>query len=608
LFLSFLSRGKKSADVKKMRRVNNARCRVSARLQAEHISPLRRTHHECIAARTVLGYKSCMRSSHPLLRAWYFPALLIFTLVWSNAPARDAAPRSPAQIFGELFHRVQTERLFADSKTFADATPRGVPAEILREYEAQKGAANFSLEDFVALHFNVPTAVTSHFQTTPREEVRAHIARLWPVLTRAPGGADEAGSLLPLSTSYVVPGGRFREIYYWDSYFTMLGLQASNRHDLVADMVENFAGLIDRYGHIPNGNRTYYLSRSQPPFFALMVELQAQQEGESALVKRLPQLQREYEFWMEGASNLPNGSVHRRVVRLADGSLLNRYWDDLATPRDESYLEDIETAKSSGRPVADVYRDLRASAESGWDFSSRWFADGKTLGSIRTTDIVPVDLNSLMYQLELTIAHACQVAKRQECQRDMRARAKTRKDVMVRLMWAGPLGAFVDYDWRNKRALGQVTVATTYPLFVGLATRQQAQRVARTIREKLLEPHGIATTTEDTGQQWDAPNGWAPHQWIAIDGLRRNGENKLAAKIANTWIAENARVYCRTGKLVEKYNIRDAGEGAGGEYPVQDGFGWTNGVLLKLLALYPEAGAKRYEFTESTCEAAPTLQ
>ena len=547
-----------------------------------------------------------MRAPDPRLRACAASALfVVLTLLWSNASALDVLPRPPAQLYGELFHRVQTERLFADSKTFADATPRGVPEEILREYEAQKGGANFSLKDFVALHFDVPVAVTSNFQTTPREEVRAHVERLWPVLTRAPSHSDEAGSLLPLSTRYVVPGGRFREMYYWDSYFTMLGLQASGHHDLVSDMVENFAGLIDRYGHIPNGSRTYYLSRSQPPFFALMVELQAQQDGDAALVKRLPQLEREYEFWMEGANNLARGSTHRRVVRLPDGSLLNRYWDDLAMPRDESYVEDIETAKLSGRPPADVYRDLRAAAESGWDFSSRWFADGKSLGSIRTTDIAPVDLNSLLYKLEITIARACQVAKRPECNRDMLAHAKARKTVMVRLMWAGTMDAFVDYDWRNQRKVEQVTAATTYPLFAGLATRQQAQRIARTIRDRLLQPHGLATTTEDTGQQWDAPNGWAPLQWIAIDGLRRSGEKSLAAKIATTWIAENGRVYCRTGKLVEKYNIRDAGEGAGGEYPVQDGFGWTNGVLLKLLTLYPEAASGRYEFTGDTC--APAL-
>jgi alpha,alpha-trehalase len=403
-----------------------------------------------------------------------------------------------------------------------------------------------------------------------------------------------------MTTRFVVPGGRFRELYYWDSYFTMVGLRTSGRDDLVADMVENFARLIDRYGHIPNGARSYQVSRSQPPFFAAMVEL----AGDRALLERLPQLEREHEFWMEGAGSLSRGQAYRRVVMLADGTVLNRYWDDLAIPRDESYLEDVETARSGSRPEAEMYRELRAAAESGWDFSSRWFADGKSLNTIHTTDFIPVDLNSLLYQLELTVARGCKAAKRAECTSQMTARAEARKNAMLKYLWDEKLGTFVDYDWRAGRKSAHVTAAAAFPLFVGLASRDQARQVAQSFRKTLLKPHGLLTTAIDTGEQWDAPNGWAPLQWIAIDGLRRNGEGGLAAEIAAGWVAENARVYCKTGKLVEKYNVRDAGEGAGGEYPVQDGFGWTNAVLIKLLAIYPQLARKRYEFTGDTCSVA----
>jgi len=549
-----------------------------------------------------------MRPSSTRSRARFYSAIAASQLVFFGvfAQARDAAPQPPSQLYGALFHRVQTERLFADSKTFADAVGKSAPKRILRDYEASRNRADFSLEDFVADHFAIPVAAGSDFQTAPHEEVRVHIDKLWSVLVRAPKGLPDGGSLLRLSTRYVVPGGRFRELYYWDSYFTMLGLQTSNRHDLVADMVENFAGLIDQYSHIPNGGRTYYLSRSQPPFFAAMVELQAEHDGARALVRRLPQLEREHEFWMDGAGDLAPGTAHRRVVRLADGSLLNRYWDDLAIPRDEAYVEDIRTAQDSGRPAAEVYRDLRAAAESGWDFSSRWLADGKTLSSIRTTDFLPVDLNSLLYRLELTIARACAAARRADCSKRMLALAKTRQATMLRLMWSDRLNAFVDFDWRHKEQSMRLTAATAFPLFVGLASSEQAQRVASTIRESLLTAHGLATTTADTGQQWDAPNGWAPLQWIAVEGLRKSGEHDLAAGIAEGWVIENARVYCKTGKLVEKYNVRDAGEGAGGEYPVQDGFGWTNGVLLKLLAIYPKLAARRFEFTGAECTQSDT--
>jgi alpha,alpha-trehalase len=519
------------------------------------------------------------------------------------AAAREIAPLPPSQLYGALFQRVQTEKIFADSKTFADAVAKSEPGEIVRKYEAEHDHEGFSLKQFVGENFVIPDSSANAFKTAPREEIHAHIDRLWDVLSRTPRYSRGASSQLQLSNRYVVPGGRFREMYYWDSYFTMVGLQASGRDDLVADLVENFSGLIDRYGHIPNGTRSYYLSRSQPPFFALMVELQAEREGTHALTRRLPQLEREYSFWMEGAEGLAPGAAHRRVVRLTDGSLLNRNWDDLAVPRDEAYREDLEVARNSGRPAADVYRDLRAAAESGWDFSSRWLADGKAMGSIRTTDLAPVDLNSLLYKLELVIARGCKEAKRPDCEKKMLTNARARRATMLRLMWDGKLNAFVDYDWRNQRGMNRLTAATVYPLFVGIASEQQVQGIAATIRATLLMPNGLATTTLDSGQQWDDPNGWAPLQWMAIDGLRSHGEGDLAADIAQRWVAENARVYCATGKLVEKYNVREAGEGAGGEYPVQDGFAWTNAVLIKLLTIYPELARKRYEFTGGACSA-----
>lgn len=543
-----------------------------------------------------------MTSSTRRIRTTALGALAASLLHMGAAHARDAPPVPPSQIYGELFHRVQTERLFPDSKTFADATPKMDPAQIMSRYAAARTRAGFSLREFVAEHFVIPDAAQSGFETAPREEIRVHIDRLWAALTREPRATPTADSLLPLTARYVVPGGRFRELYYWDSYFTMVGLQTSGRHDLVADMVENFAGLIDRYGHIPNGARSYQASRSQPPFFAAMVELQARHDGIRALVERLPQLEREHDFWMSGASRLERGGAYRRVVRLEDGALLNRYWDDLAIPRDEAYLEDRETARGGDRPEAEVYRDLRAAAESGWDFSSRWLAGG-SLASTRTTDFLPVDLNSLLYKLEIVIARGCQAARRPDCTTDMTARALARKRAMLRLMWDAELGAFVDYDWRNHRRSPRVTAATAYPLFADVVGSEKARPVARAIRRLLLKPHGLSTTTEDTGQQWDEPNGWAPLQWVAIDGLRRHGEQGLAAEIAAGWVAENTRVYCKTGKLVEKYNVRDAGEGAGGEYPVQDGFGWTNAVLIKLLAVYPGLAARRYEFTGGACSS-----
>ena len=264
----------------------------------------------------------------------------------------------------------------------------------------------FDLKTFVDRHFSLPPQVFPAYLPRPDEDVRAYVRESWQALERKPDEIEPWSSLLPLDRPYVVPGGRFREIYYWDSYFVMLGLLRDGRIDLARDTLDNFASLIDRYGHIPNGNRSYYLSRSQPPFFSLMVELIAARDGDAVLSRYLPELEAEYAYWMDGAATLAPGAAFRHVVWLPDGVLLNRYWDDRAAPRDESYREDVETAASANRPAEEVYRDLRAGAETGWDFSSRWLADGKTLATIRTTAIAPVDLNALMVHLEQTLAKA----------------------------------------------------------------------------------------------------------------------------------------------------------------------------------------------------------
>src|SRR5215470_5818053 len=346
------------------------------------------------------------------------------------ATAAVAQDKTPSELYGQLFEDVQMQRVFPDGKTFVDAVPHDAPAMIMQRYRDERRMPGFDLTAFVQRNFTVQRPTESTYRSTPGEDVCTHIDNLWHVLERKPDDARRAAysSLLPLPRPYVVPGGRFDEVYYWDSYFTMLGLDESGRHDLARSMVENFASLIDRYGHIPNGNRTYYLSRSQPPFFASMVELIAARSPDPTAIyaKFLPALSKEYAFWMEGADALKPGEAHRRVVRLKDGTLLNRYWDDSDSPRDESYREDVETARASHRPAAEVYRDLRAGAESGWDFSSRWLADSRTLATIRTTALAPVDLNSVLFHLETTLAKAYALSHDPEKAAELSTRAARR--------------------------------------------------------------------------------------------------------------------------------------------------------------------------------------
>ena len=494
---------------------------------------------------------------------------------------------SPDEQYGPLFADVQLAQLFPDGKTFADCTPLFPPAEIRATYERERATEGFDLATFVQGHFSMPEAIASAFQSDTSRPVEKHIEALWPVLTRQPEAQPAGGTLIPLPYPDIVPGGRFGEIYYWDSYFTMLGLQVSGKTDLIEHMVANFAWLIDTVGFIPNGNRTYFLSRSQPPFFSLMVSLLAEEKGGEIWIKYLPQLEKEYAFWMEGAGQLNESQpAHRRVLRLADGTILNRYWDDNAAPRPEAFKQDLETAKASKRPLPEVFTNLRAAAESGWDFSSRWLADGQNLGAIQTAQILPVDLNCLLLHLEKSLSAAYLLAGDRSASEGLAEKARQRETAIRTLFYDKKAGFFFDYHIPTGKLTSYFTMAGAFPLFFKAATPEQASAVAAVLENRLLKPGGFVTTENHTGQQWDAPNGWAPLQWIAIQGLRNYGKMETAQKAKDAWVTLNTNVYKRTGKLLEKYNVEDLTLTAGGgEYPVQDGFGWTNGVLLKLLSL-----------------------
>jgi len=512
--------------------------------------------------------------------------LLSSLLLSATALARDTAPtpQTPDQQWQPLFQQVQGAHLFKDQKTFADAVPRQPSAPLLAEWQRARTQPGFDLATFVAEHFAVP-GDTQPYVPPAGETLRAHIEGLWPVLTRTTDTVDPNGSLLPLPRPYVVPGGRFREVYYWDSYFTLLGLASSGRWQQVRDMVDNFAFQLDSYGHIPNGNRSYYLSRSQPPFFSLMVDLLATHEGDDAYRRYLPQLRIEHAFWMRGAETLAAGEARERVVRLADGQLLNRYWDDRAVPRTESWMDDLATAaQAPQRAPSQVYRDLRAGAESGWDFSSRWLAEPSVLASIHTTAIVPVDLNSLLFHLETTVARASKAAGDRSGARTFTQLAKARQHAINQLLWDDTQGWYVDRDLERGQTRPALTAAALFPLWLDVAGRTQARRTAQAVDSQLLRDGGLLTTTVATGQQWDAPNGWAPLQWVAVDGLQRYGQDTLARRIGTRFLRTVQTVYDREGKLVEKYVVDgSATGGGGGEYPLQDGFGWSNGVTLALL-------------------------
>lgn len=501
--------------------------------------------------------------------------------------------RPPSIALGDLFVAMHEAKLFTDPKAVADATPDQAPTDLVAIWQQQKKLPDFNLQAFVSRHFTMPVLRSATYSRKPDESVRDYISGMWDVLTRDADTPVPWSSLLPLPYKYIVPGGRFSEFYYWDSYFTMIGLYEDQHVDIMRNMVRDIASLINRYGHMPNGNRTYYLGRSQPPFFSLMLDLLASHDGQITYTTFLPELQKEYDYWTDSPQDLKPGEAWRHVVKIPDGTMMFRPWDAMDTPRDESYPQDIATAKTTHRDPQDLWRNLRAGAETGWDYSSRWLADGKTLSSIQATSLLTIEYNCLMVHLAQTLSHAYALQGNTEKSAFYMNKADTLKNAINTYLWNEKEGAYFDYNWKTQKLNGVLSAATAVPLFLRQAPQNYADAVAKTIENRLLHNGGLSATDRETGQQWDYPNGWAPNQWMAIKGLEQYGHDTLAAEIGHRWMSRVIGTFEKSGVLLEKYDvvasqISPTGGKGGGEYPMQIGFGWTNGTLLGLMNRYPQ--------------------
>jgi alpha,alpha-trehalase len=521
-----------------------------------------------------------------------FSSIIISVLLWScGETVTKKEYKSPDEEYGELFREIQLKSVFSDSKTFSDCVPKIEAAEILKKYDEQKNKKSFDLRAFVLENFKLPPSFGSISANNTDASMEQYINQSWKNLTLQP--KDEGGTLVPLLKPYIVSGGRLGEIHYADSYFTMLGLQVAGKDSLMSNTVLNLAQLIQDFGHIPSGNRSYYFSRSQQPFFAPMVKLLSEMKGhEQKLVQYLPQIQREYQYWMavekggedaqkQNEARQKGQKAYRKTVFIDKTDMLNRYFDDKDTPRPEAYREDVAIASKSGRKANEVYRDLRAGAESGWEFSSRWLRNERDLTSIHTTDILPVDLNALLYNLELTLAEAYRAKDEPEYAKSVQILADKRKAIFDKYFWDETAGFYFDYDFIAGKQTNVYSLAAVYPLFFKMATPAQAQKVAKILESQFLQTGGLTSTLTQTGQLHDAPNGVASLQYLAIQGLRNYGFNDLANKIKQNWIANNVQIYKKTGKMFDRYNVYQISEKSDA---IANGFASSNGVLLKLLS------------------------
>jgi alpha,alpha-trehalase len=313
-----------------------------------------------------------------------------------------------------------------------------------------------------------------------------------------------------------------------------------------------------------------------------MVCLLANIKGDSILSDYLKELELEYDFWMNA-----EGASESHLVSYK-GIAINRYYDRNEGPRPEMYATDVADYEKFGKPE-NYYKHLRAACESGWDFSCRWFKDPMDLGSINTLNILPVDLNCLLLYLERTIARAYEYNDNSQQTEAWNKRASIREEAIQTLFWNPEQKFFNDINYKEDQHTAVLSLAGLFPLFFRCATKKQAKACAKVVEQHFLKEGGLVSTSITTGQQWDAPNGWAPLQYMSVIGLRNYGFDELANKIISRWIQSNRAIYEKTGKMLEKYNVVDTDQlSGGGEYLVQDGFGWTNGVYLAFIRLQKE--------------------
>ena len=498
-----------------------------------------------------------------------------------------------------------------------------------------KGVADPKLTEAAVLYIPADLATPSGFQKiSPDCNVRLeHLPRIIGLLGEVTGSDVQPPGLLFLENPYVVPGGRFNEMYGWDSYFIIRGLLRDGKVELARGMVENFFFEIEHYGAVLNANRTYYLSRSQPPFLSSMI--MAVYEAEKArghddlqwLAKAYQYAHRDYEMWLR-EPHLADATGLSRFYDLGEGPVPEGLHDEtgyyhdvladfLKQAKPSPYLVEAETVDSFKHPeyslrlcaddspeadskcvqvkhVAlseDYYKGDRSMRESGFDISFRFGPYGAD-----AHHYAPVCLNSLLYKTETDLETMSKLLGDKLGATQWHHRAEKRKKIIRTLLWNRQRGLFFDYDFQQKKLSSYEYATTFYPLWAGLATPAQARSVAQNL--KVFEQKGgLAMSTQETGVQWDYPYGWAPIQLLAVEGLRRYGYNEDADRISCKFLSMVLDNFARDGNIREKYNVVSDSSNVQLREGYRDnivGFGWTNGVFLELLnGMTPERFDRR---------------
>lgn len=551
---------------------------------------------------------------------------LIAAILCGFALARKRSCSSPIYCEGELLHLVQTAKIFNDSKTFVDMALKHPVNKTLENFDVFMRKTNYhptqnEIREFVYKNFQMVGEIEDFYPRDWRAEprivrevedpkIRAFLIKLiaiWPQLTRKISqhvfDRPDTFSLIPVRNAFIIPGGRFKEFYYWDTYWILKGLLLTDMKETARGVIDNFFFMVRTYGFVPNGGRIYYLNRSQPPVLTLMMKDYIKYTNDFEYLRtNVGVLVQELQFWLK----------KRTVKYVINGEVfqLAHFDSESDTPRPESYLEDLETCSvhNSTESQLECYTDLKSGAESGWDYSSRWIFDendnpDRDLSKIKTRRNLPVDLNSFLYK-SFKCMHLFYTMLRQP------ADAKYWLDLadlwkynIEQILYSTEDGMWFDYDAKQHKHRKYFAASNFAPLWAEAMdddVRKMRGNLAVQYLKKygILDYYGVPSTLMSTGLQWDFPNAWSPYQNMIIFGLERSGDEEAqdtAKLLAYRWVQSNIKAYDENKVMFEKYSAQASGTfGGGGEYHIQSGFGWTNGAIMEIIDYYFRVKKRRH--------------
>uniref|UniRef100_A0AC35TYJ2 Trehalase n=1 Tax=Rhabditophanes sp. KR3021 TaxID=114890 RepID=A0AC35TYJ2_9BILA len=516
---------------------------------------------------------------------------------------------------GPILKAVQEGNLFPDSKYFVDMTLKIDPVTTLKDFEKLGNYSLQQLKTFVHSHFDVPGTElipvipvdwnphSKHIHKIKDQKLKSFaydLHHLWKDLSRKVKDDvrihPEMYSIIYVPNPFIIPGGRFEETYYWDNFWIIKGLLVSEMYQTAKGIIKNLVYLVDKFGYVPNGARIYY-TRSQPPFLIQMVYDYVIATGDEQFIYQvMSALDKEFTFWVNYRS---------KYWKSGDGSHKIRYFQYMvksSIPRPEAYREDMALASNltSHSQKENLFSNLASGAESGWDFSSRWFSrQGKhahKLHSIRTTQLIPVDLNAFQCVNARIMAGFWQITKNaQKALLYSRYYSEAKKELR-QIHWNETDGIWYDFDLENKRHVNEYYSSNVVPLYSKCFDDVKTPHKVYHYLVKLgvfKYKKGLPTSLKlHSRQQWDNENAWPPIIHMIIEGFRNSNDTELmevAEVMAFNWINLAYKSYSETNMMFEKYNVSrkaNHASGSGGEYEPQTGFGWANGVGLSLLDFY----------------------